>query len=411
VYGNGSGAFNFTRGGSDYSYTESSTITSAPQFVNSSSSGFDPHLSSSSPAIGSGLNLSSTFTTDKDGSAWPSSGAWDQGAYRYGSSSDTTPPSVSLSAPANNATVSGTFVTVSASASDNVGVVGVQFKLDGSNLGAEHTSAPYNVTWNTTAIANGSHTLSASARDAAGNESTATEVTIEVSNVATALPTVTVTATDAQAAEAGLDPGMFTFARTGGTTSALTVNYDLSGSATRGNDYRTLEGDMPDSITIAAGASSATLIFYPVSDTEVEGKESVILTLAPDVAYAIGSAKSATVNIADARRVRRQASTGSDTDGDGIADGDELISGTDPNNSRSVLKISSVAQAAGGGIELTWPSVAGKSYRVSFAESLEDGYWTDVSQDIVADDVTTRWTDTGNGFSPMRFYSVTVVTP
>ena len=411
VYGNGSGAFNFTRGGSDYSYTESSTITSAPQFVNSSSSGFDPHLSSSSPAIGSGLNLSSTFTTDKDGSAWPSSGAWDQGAYRYGSSSDTTPPSVSLSAPANNATVSGTFVTVSASASDNVGVVGVQFKLDGSNMGAEHTSAPYNVMWNTTAIANGSHTLSASARDAAGNESTATEVTIEVSNVATALPTVTVTATDAQAAEAGLDPGMFTFARTGGTTSALTVNYDLSGSATRGNDYRTLEGDMPDSITIAAGASSATLIFYPVSDTEVEGKESVILTLAPDAAYVIGSAKSATVNIADARRVRRQASTGSDTDGDGIADGDELISGTDPNNSRSVLKISSVAQAAGGGIELTWPSVAGKSYRVSFAESLEDGYWTDVSQDIVADDVTTRWTDTGNGFSPMRFYSVTVVTP
>jgi hypothetical protein len=289
-------------------------------------------------------------------------------------------------------------------------VVGVQFKLDGANLGGEHTRAPYSVTWNTTAITNGSHTLSASARDAAGNESSATEVTIEVSNVPT-LPSVTVTASDAKAAEAGLDPGMFTFTRTGGTTSALTVNYDLSGSATRWNDYRTSEGDMPDSITIPAGASSATLTFHPVSDTEVEGTESVILSIAPDAAYAMDSANSAMVTIADARRVTRQASTGLDTDGDGIADDDEVISGTDPNNSRSVLKISSVGPATDGSIELTWPSVAGKSYRVSFAESLEDGYWIDASGDIVADDVTTRWTDSGNGSRAMRFYSVTVATP
>ena len=56
---------------------------------------------------------------------------------------DTTPPTVSVTAPAAGATVSGTNVTVSANASDNVGVAGVQFKLDGANLGAEDTSAPY----------------------------------------------------------------------------------------------------------------------------------------------------------------------------------------------------------------------------------------------------------------------------
>jgi hypothetical protein len=89
VYGNGSGTYNFTRGGSDFSYTESATSTSAPNFVNSSSSSFDPHLNSSSPAIKAGLNLSSTYASDKDGAAWPSSGAWDQGVYRYGGS-DTT---------------------------------------------------------------------------------------------------------------------------------------------------------------------------------------------------------------------------------------------------------------------------------------------------------------------------------
>ena len=51
-------------------------------------------------------------------------------------SNDTTPPSVSMATPANGATVSAT-VTVSANASDNVGVVGVQFLLDGAALGAE----------------------------------------------------------------------------------------------------------------------------------------------------------------------------------------------------------------------------------------------------------------------------------
>ena len=52
---------------------------------------------------------------------------------------DTTPPTVSITAPASGATVSGTAVTVSATAADNVRVAGVQFKLDGANLGAEDT--------------------------------------------------------------------------------------------------------------------------------------------------------------------------------------------------------------------------------------------------------------------------------
>ncbi|PYK92173.1 MAG: hypothetical protein DME36_14345, partial [Verrucomicrobia bacterium] len=71
------------------------------------------------------------------------------------SSPDTTPPTVSMIAPSNGATVSGTAVTVSANASDNVGVVGVQFKLDGANLGAEVTAAPYSFSWNTTLASTG----------------------------------------------------------------------------------------------------------------------------------------------------------------------------------------------------------------------------------------------------------------
>ncbi|HJS37877.1 MAG TPA: Ig-like domain-containing protein [Burkholderiales bacterium] len=94
---------------------------------------------------------------------------------------DNTPPSVSISAPANGATVSG-IVVVKASASDNRGVAGVQFRLDGADHGAEDTAAPYEVAWDTSSVPNGSHTLTAVARDAAGNGATSTPVTVTVAN-------------------------------------------------------------------------------------------------------------------------------------------------------------------------------------------------------------------------------------
>src|SRR5439155_257449 len=81
---------------------------------------------------------------------------------------DLTPPTVSITAPAPGASVSGA-VTVSATATDNVGVVGVQFKLDGVNLGAEDTAAPYSIVWDTTLVVPGAHSVSAVARDAAGH--------------------------------------------------------------------------------------------------------------------------------------------------------------------------------------------------------------------------------------------------
>lgn len=93
---------------------------------------------------------------------------------------DSVPPTVSFTSPASGATVSGT-VTVSASASDNVGVIGVQFKLDGNNLGVEDTSSPYSVSWATAGSTNGTHQLSATARDASGRTATTTR-SVTVSN-------------------------------------------------------------------------------------------------------------------------------------------------------------------------------------------------------------------------------------
>src|SRR5437667_2199884 len=103
---------------------------------------------------------------------------------------DTTPPTVSISSPANGATVSGT-ITVTANASDNVGVASVQFLLDGANLGSLDTASPYSVSWNTAAAINASHTLSAIAKDAAGNSTTSAGVTVTVNNAPATPPSIT----------------------------------------------------------------------------------------------------------------------------------------------------------------------------------------------------------------------------
>src|SRR5438093_1331386 len=107
---------------------------------------------------------------------------------------DTTPPAVSITAPANGATVSGS-VTVTASASDNVGVTAVTISVDGTTLCVDNT-ASYSCSWDTTTTTNASHTISATATDAAGNTGTAPVVSVTVSNVPpdTTPPTISITA-------------------------------------------------------------------------------------------------------------------------------------------------------------------------------------------------------------------------
>ncbi|MGB2713846.1 MAG: Ig-like domain-containing protein [Vicinamibacterales bacterium] len=104
-----------------------------------------------------------------------------------GAGGDTTAPTVSMTAPSSGASVSGT-TSLSANASDNVGVAGVQFNVDGSPVGSEDTSGPYSLSWNTTSVANGSHSITAVARDAAGNQTTSAAVSVNVANTITPPP-------------------------------------------------------------------------------------------------------------------------------------------------------------------------------------------------------------------------------
>lgn len=132
---------------------------------------------SCSPASGSTFAIGTTTVTctATDASSNSSSATFEVVV------SDTTAPSVSVTAPAEGATASTSAVSLTASASDTVGIVGVTFKLDSTTvLGSEDTAAPYAITWDSTAAAAGAHTIVAVARDAAGNYATSTAINITV---------------------------------------------------------------------------------------------------------------------------------------------------------------------------------------------------------------------------------------
>jgi hypothetical protein len=109
------------------------------------------------------------------------------------------------------------------------------------------------------------------------------------------LPTVTVVAGDAAASEAGPNTGSFTVSRNGPTTDALSVAYNLTGTAGNGTDYSALAS----TVLIPVGQSSATVTVTPTNDGAPEPAETVILTIATNALYTVGSPSAATVTITD----------------------------------------------------------------------------------------------------------------
>ena len=149
---------------------------------------------------------------------------------------DVTAPTVSVSAPAGS--VSGT-VSLSATASDNVGVVGVQFLVDNVAVGAEDTTSPYSVSFKTTTVGNGVHTVTARARDAAGNTTTSAPVSITVANGVNHPPSASPT-----------------FGSPDPTTGAVTVT--LNATDPDGNPLTYAVAGGPSAGALKAGATAGT---------------------------------------------------------------------------------------------------------------------------------------------------------
>ncbi len=186
---------------------------------------------------------------------------------------DTTAPTVSLTAPTNGTSAtSGTAVTLSASASDNVGVSKVEFLVNGSVVNTD-TSAPYSYSWSTTST--GSYTVAAKAYDAAGNTTTSAAVNVTL-NAPQAAITATATLSGNTATlswtTTGSDPTVWTVARdgydTGGTGAWSTT---IAGSL-RSHVFNYLRAGDTYTLTVSAAdgrtaSASVTVPNTPPADT------------------------------------------------------------------------------------------------------------------------------------------------
>jgi chitodextrinase len=190
-------------------------------------------------------------------------------------------PSVSITAPTAGANVSGT-TTITATASDNVGVVGVKFYLDPSTtnglIGSEDTSSPYSASWNTTTLSNGSHQITAIARDAAGNTQTASTVTVNVSNA----PAVDTTPPSVPSGlgSSGITTTSFTLnwnastdSGTNGSAVAGVANYQIFRSSSANGTFTSV-GSSNTTSSNQSGLTASTTYFYKVAAVDTLGNTS-----------------------------------------------------------------------------------------------------------------------------------------
>ncbi|HWA24514.1 MAG TPA: Ig-like domain-containing protein, partial [Lacunisphaera sp.] len=94
---------------------------------------------------------------------------------------DQAAPSITLTSPTDGTTVSGV-VTLAVDTTDNVGVTGVQYRLNDANFGALVTTAPFTLAWDTVPLTEGTYRLAAIAHDAAGHVMESAPVSVRVAN-------------------------------------------------------------------------------------------------------------------------------------------------------------------------------------------------------------------------------------
>jgi len=203
---------------------------------------------------------------------------------------ETTAPTVAITVPSTGATITGSAVTLTATASDNVGIVGVQFKYDTTNnIGAEDTSSPYTLNWDTTAVADGAHTIIAVARDAASNSTTSTAINVTIDNTGPTLVEVTAVTTPASDTTPSYtfssnEAGTITYGGscTSATTSATSSNNTITFSALAEGTYTNC------TITVTDAVSNASTPL-DVSDFTIDTTEPVRSAAAPSGALSSGT--------------------------------------------------------------------------------------------------------------------------
>ncbi len=223
-----------------------------------------------------------------DGYAYEINAATGRIAIQWSSSAaDTTPPTVSLTSPADGAAVGGT-VPLAASASDDAGVAKVEFLANGSVIETDLTS-PYSATWSTSSLANGLHRLAARATDLSGNVAMSAERTVTVDNASPETtidsgPAGTVASASASFGFSSSEPGSrFECSLDAAAFAACTSPRSFSGLADGQHTFRVRAIDLAGNVDATPASRMWT----------VDSTSTAATVLTPWTAYAVGGSPAA----------------------------------------------------------------------------------------------------------------------
>jgi YVTN family beta-propeller protein len=175
------------------------------------------------------------------------------------------PPTVAITFPSNGSVVSQT-VTIQATASSGLALAGVQFQLDGVNFGAQVTSPPYAISWDTTQTTDASHTITAVAKDSAGSTSPPNSVTVTVANSSAGFAFTPQTNSSTSATVAPGGTATYLLSLLSGASFSGTVSFTCSGAPATAGCYVlpvspsiSANSTVPVTITVTTVAQSASL--------------------------------------------------------------------------------------------------------------------------------------------------------
>jgi len=222
---------------------------------------------------------------------------------------DVTLPSITLAVSPSSVTEDGTsnLIYIFMRTGDTTNPLTVNYTIGGTATnGTDYTSIPTSVTFaanSSTATVTVDPTADTTVESdetvaltlATGTGYTVGTTTAVIGTIANDDTSVTLAVSPTSVTEDGTANLVYTFTRSGVTTNALTVNYTLGGTATLNTDY-TRTGTT-NTVTFAAGSSTATVIVDPTADTTVESNETVALTLATGTGYTVGTPNTVTGTI------------------------------------------------------------------------------------------------------------------
>ncbi|MEO7933704.1 MAG: LamG-like jellyroll fold domain-containing protein [Chthoniobacterales bacterium] len=187
--------------------------------------------------------------------------------------------------------------------------------------------------------------------------------------------------------------------------STRATGYNVKCATTSGGPYTTAAAGVTTTAFSDSGLTNGTTYYYVVSALNAIGESANSAETSARPLSAVQTWRQTYFGMIDS--VSTAADT-ADPDGDGWTNAQEFLTGTDPTNATSTLKISEL-QVSGNDFVVSFPSVSGKTYRVERSDTLQAGSWTTLLNNIAGTGGVVQITDAGGATQSKHFYRVVLL--